>query len=710
MNDRDKSKEQLIEELLETRRRYRNIIDTAQEGIIMTDARAHLVFANQHIARMLGLTPEEMLGRPVFDFMDDLSRTVAEHCMLQLREGKSLQHDFRFRRKDGTNLWAIVSSSPVFDEGNAYMGSLCMITDITERKKMEQALIRAETKFRTLVEYSLTGIYLIQGGKFQYVNPKLAEIFGYTQEEIIALPSVLDLVAANSRDLVAENIRKRMEGEAQSIQYIFQGRKRDGSIIDVEALGTRIDFDGRPAIIGNLHDITERKRMEETIKHQAYYDLLTDLPNKTLFIDRLNLALTQAHRNRQMLAVLFLDLDRFKNINDSLGHAAGDLLLKAVADRLKSCVRETDTVARIGGDEYAIILSQISREEDITVIAKKVIASFKEPYAIDDHLLHSTVSIGISLYPNDGEYAGTLLKNADLAMYHAKELGRNNYQFYSPALNIRTLERIILENALRRTLERGELVVYYQPQVDIATRRILCVEALVRWQHPDLGLLNPLQFIPLAEETGFIVSLDEWVLRTACAQSKAWQNAGLPPVCITVNLSSCQFQQQNLVEMVMQVVRETELDPSLLNLEITESTAMQQIERAIPRLAELSAKGIHFSIDDFGTGYSSLSYLKRLPVRKIKIDKSFITDVPHNPDDMAIITAIIAMAHKMKLFVIAEGVETEEQLSFLRSSECDGIQGYLVSEPLPAEEFEALVLSNVQYHQPLPFAPRKNRL
>jgi EAL domain-containing protein (putative c-di-GMP-specific phosphodiesterase class I) len=356
-------------------------------------------------------------------------------------------------------------------------------------------------------------------------------------------------------------------------------------------------------------------------------------------------------------------------------------------------MREFDTIARIGGDKFTILLPLITHPEDATKTVEKVMGVFKKPFIVGNHELHITASIGISLYPDDGENAETLLKNADIAMYYAKDQGRNNYQFFNPVLNIRTLERILLENRLRQAIERGELMVYYQPQMNIRTREIVGAEALVRWQQPELGLLTPVQFIPLAEEIGLIVQIDQWVLRTACAQLKAWQEAGYPLLYVTVNLSARQFQQPNLAETISEVLDETNLNPESLGVEITETLAMQDTELTYRNLNELNTMGIRFSIDDFGTGYSSLSYLKKLPIHKLKIDKSFIMYLVGDPDYQAIINAIIAMAHILKLKVVAEGVETEDQMSFLHSRDCDEMQGYLYSKPVPAEELEELLVS-----------------
>jgi len=390
--------------------------------------------------------------------------------------------------------------------------------------------------------------------------------------------------------------------------------------------------------------------------------------------------------------VLFLDLDRFKYINDTFGHAAGDQLLINVAGRLKTCVRESDTVARFGGDEFTVLLPDITQAEDAGLIGRKVISALKEPYELCSHQLYVTASIGISIYPDDGDNPEKLLMNADIAMYQAKEQMRNNCQFFNSVMNANSLERMKLGNDLRRSLEQKELIVHYQPLMDSNTGKMVCAEALVRWKHPELGLLDPMQFIPLAEGIGFILSIDRWVMTTACAQNKEWQKAGYPPFCVTVNLSAHWFHQANLVEVVSRVLRETGLSPEFLGLEITESTAMQDVEQTILTLNHLMDMGVRVLMDDFGTGYSSLNWLKKFPIQKLKIDKSFINELQKNPDDKAIVNAIVTMAHNLKMTVVAEGVETENQLSFLRSSGCDEIQGFLLGMPLPPDDFKKILV------------------
>ncbi len=427
------------------------------------------------------------------------------------------------------------------------------------------------------------------------------------------------------------------------------------------------------------------------IEHLAYHDALTGLPNRPLFIDRLIVALAQAHRAHQKLAVFFLDLDRFKDINDSLGHTIGDTLLKAVAERVRRCVREGDTIARFGGDEFTLLIPKIENIEDAAKIALKINETLKIPFFVNERELFVTTSIGVSIYPADGADPETLVRNADTAMYRAKEQGRDNYQLYAADMNAQALERLGLENSLRKALSQNELVLHYQPQIDARSGAIVGVEALVRWQHPERGLLSPAHFISVAEMSGLIVPIGEWILRTACRQLKTWQRKVDQEFTVAVNLSARQFQQPDLVDMIRSAVHETGIEPSSLEVEITESNAMQNAENTMYILRELKTLGVRISMDDFGTGYSSLNYLKRFPIDTLKLDKSFINDITTDASDAAIVSAVIQMAHSLSLHVTAEGVERQDQLEFLRRQNCDTIQGYLFSKPLPADQLEAFI-------------------
>lgn len=456
--------------------------------------------------------------------------------------------------------------------------------------------------------------------------------------------------------------------------------------------------DGSARLIsGTTLDITERIRAESEIQQLINYDSLTGLPNRNMLLDRLRLAIAQAAREYHMVAVIVLDLDRFKGINDTLGHHAGDKLLTTIASRLSACVRECDTLARLGGDEFVIILTNMVHEDGITSVCKKILALVGEPAFIEGHDIYTTASIGVSVYPVDGEDGHTLLKHGDLAMYQAKDMDRNNFQFFSREMNVKVLERMFLENSMRRALEREEFFLVYQPQVDARTGKIAGAEALLRWKHPDLGLLTPDKFIYLAEDTGFIVPMGEWVIQTACRQNKEWQNAGLPPIRMAVNLSGKQFGLQRLDQTISSILAETGLDPKWLELEITESAIMKNADQNISMLRKFKEMGIALAIDDFGTGYSSLSYLKHFPISRLKIDRSFVRDITDNPDDAAIAEIIIAMAQALKLSVIAEGVETREQMELLSFHNCVEMQGYLFSRPVPAADFTLLLKNGLKY-------------
>jgi diguanylate cyclase (GGDEF)-like protein len=442
----------------------------------------------------------------------------------------------------------------------------------------------------------------------------------------------------------------------------------------------------------------QRQYKDEIIQQQAFHDALTGLPNRILFTDRLNLALAEARRSQQSLAVMFMDLDRFKTINDTLGHSAGDALLQEVAKRVKDCLRESDTVARWGGDEFTLLLPDISHVEDATRTAQRILEAFREVIPLEGHEIYVNTSLGIAFYPSDGKEAETLLKNADVALYQAKERGRGIYQLYNRVMNSEASEQFVLRNGLRHALDRQELLLHYQPQVDLVSGRFIGTEALLRWQHPDKGLISPATFIPLAEETGLIIEIGEWVLRTACQQTVNWQREGLQPLSIAVNLSARQFFEPNLVEMVAKILQETQLDPSALELEITESVAIKNIGVAQDILRQIQAMGVRIAMDDFGTGYSSLNYLTQLPLDTLKIDRSFIQNLRSEAKELEIIHAVISLGRALDLTVIAEGIDNTEQLSLLKSLNCSIVQGYLTGRPLPADELRGSLQENWQQH------------
>ncbi|WP_305043592.1 putative bifunctional diguanylate cyclase/phosphodiesterase [Geoalkalibacter sp.] len=560
------------------------------------------------------------------------------------------------------------------------------------------ALGESEQRLRGFLETANDLIFSVDGnGRILYANRSWQQATGYDPARTPAL-TILDILHPETRNACYRDFLKVMAGDQVAL-VSSRFVARDGRLVDVEGSLTRAvtQSDSEALLWVICRDVSERKRAEAQLLHMAHHDLLTGLPNRACFMERLNQAISLAKRNRKMVAVLFLDLDRFKIINDTLGHPLGDCLLKEMGQRLLQCVREADTVARLGGDEFTICLSSLDQAEGAERVAGKILKALAQPVWLDGHELFITTSIGMSLFPGDGEDALGLIKKADIAMYAAKAQGRNNWQFYLASMDFDADRRLVLENSIRRAIEYEQFLLHYQPKVDIASGRVTAMEALVRWQHPELGLLPAGDFIPLAEETGLIFPLGEWVLREACAQNRRWQDQGLPPVRVAVNISGYQLQQKNLTEKIREILDETGLEARWLEIEVTETVVMQNPDFAVAVLKQLTDLGIHIAIDDFGTGYSSLAHLKRFSVNTLKIDKSFMRDIEISATDAAIATAIIAMGNSLKLQVIAEGVETEGQLDFLRKQSCQEMQGYLFSRPLPAEEVaELLTRSSLQ--------------
>lgn len=522
-------------------------------------------------------------------------------------------------------------------------------------------------------------------GKFFYANRSWQHLMGYEMEELAGI-QLWDLVpVANRNRFINEFNRLMAGGHAELLETMFL--TREGREVVLEGHMTLSRKDGEPvAAWGSFRDVTERILVQKQLYQLAHYDILTNLPNRALLLDRMQRAKSHAKRGRNRMGLLFLDLDRFKIINDTLGHPVGDKLLISVGNRLRGCCREVDTVSRIGGDEFIIVLEGLKDRIDAETFAKKVMQNLCEPHSVEDHELFVTGSIGIAIYPDDDVDLDNLLKKADIAMYAAKGQGTNSFRFYDSSMEENSHRRFVMENSMRRALENGDFLLHYQPKLNIISGEITAIEALLRWQHPELGLIAPADFIPIAEETGLIIPLGEWVLREACVQNRLWQDQGHFSLRVAVNLSGYQLQQPHFQEVVQKVLDESSLDPRYLELEITETVVMQNPDFTVLLLDRLCDMGIHISIDDFGTGYSSLSHLKRFSVNTLKMDKSFVRDVVHSGTDAAIATAIIAMGRSLNLSVIAEGVETEGQLEFLRKTECDEVQGFLFSRPIPPAE------------------------
>jgi len=557
-----------------------------------------------------------------------------------------------------------------------------------QRKQAESKTI----KLSRALEYAADAVFITdKNGCIEYVNPAFEVITGYNGATVIGQNS--SIISSGKHDTeFYENMWATILG-GNEYRDIFINCRSDGVIYYEEKTITPLrDNQGNiSSFVSVGKDITERMQTQERLHFLAHHDILTELPNRAMLIERLNHAINHVQSKSLSLAIMFLDLDRFKVINDTLGHNIGDMLLQKVADRLRTCMRRTDTVARIGGDEFVILLEDIEDSPHISAIARNVIETLEQPFDLEEREIFVTSSIGVGVYPQDGEDSNTLLKNADTAMYRAKEQGRNNFQFYSAEMSSSALERLMLETDLRYALSRNELLLYYQPLIELKSGLIIGYEALLRWQHAELGLISPQDFIPLLEEMGLIVSVGEWVLREACLQCMKWGNEGLPILPVSVNLSGRQFSEANLAESITEILNDTGLAPEFLQLEITESVIMQNASTTTKILQALKQLGVELAIDDFGTGYSSLSYLKRFPIDVLKIDRSFVRDITSDPDDASIVSTIITLAHSLNLNVIAEGVETEEQASFLKTRSCDITQGYLYSKPIPADEMRVLL-------------------
>ena len=608
------------------------------------------------------------------------------HNKVIKEKSRFFEIEHRIIKPDATVSYICQQGEVDVDKDEQIIRLVGTLQDITERHDAEEAM----RKLSLAVEHTADSIMITDhNGIIEYVNPAFVDCTGYTRTEVIGKrPNILKSDKLN-QTFYQHMWKIILAGEVFS--DVLVNRRKDGTLYYEEktitpqknAQGVITHF------ISTGKNITERMEAQQHLKYLAYHDGLTGLPNRTLLQDRLEQAIPRMNWHKRKIAVMFLDLDRFKIINDTLGHNIGDLLLKEAAERFEECIRQGDTVARLGGDEFAIILNDIASKDDVPPVAEKLTQSLANPFIIDNQELFVSTSIGISLFPQDGNDTQTLLKKADIAMYQAKAQGGNNFCFYSGKGDVESAKRLSLESKLRRALERGEFFLHYQPQLYIESCDVLAREALLRWTHTDFTNITPMQFIPLLEETGLIVPVGEWVLRAACLDEVARQKAGLEPHRVAVNLSIRQFQQNNFVRMIDQVISETGIPPKFLELEVTESLLINNVTKAVEILHQLHDMGVKLAIDDFGTGYSSMNYLKRLPFDCLKIDRAFVRDITHNRDDAAIVTAIITLAHNMGLEVVAEGVETFEQLNFLRDKKCDLIQGYLCSRPVPFENINS---------------------
>lgn len=668
----------------------RLLLDTMTEGLYALDRTMKVTMCNAAFVRMLGFSSvDEIVGHEIHEKIHhsypDGSPYPRDACHIYCaaRDGTSAYVDDEvFFRRDGTSFPVEYRVRPVWQDGEL-CGTMCTFSDISDRKRTEQALKESEQHFRSLFAHHMDAILATHlDGSFYDSNTMMHELTGYSHSELRNL-KIGDLAPEDEADIPRAHFMLAINGTSQKFQSSI--RRKDGRLLQCELTHIPIIVEG--GVIGVfvvIRDITAATNYERHIRYLASHDALTGLPNRNLLDDRLRHAIFQ--RGTRQVGVLFLDLNRFKMINDSLGHDKGDLLLKIVAERMKVALRQGDTIARLGGDEFVVVLEKIDSIEQIASISQKLLAEVEQSINLEGHEVSISTSIGIAVYPKDGEDADTLLKHADLAMYQAKNAGSGTFRFFSPEMNIKTLERLLNETGLRRVIDRNELIVHYQPRINVLTGATVGVEALVRWFHPERGIISPNDFIPLAEEIGMIGAIGEWVLRAACQQNRAWQDAGLPRTKMSINLSAHQLLSPLFADTLETIVRESGLDVKWIELEITETSLMQNIDASLDTLIKIQAMGISMSIDDFGTGYSSLSYLKKLPVDTLKIDQSFIRDLLDHPDDAVIVAATIGLAHSMGLQVVAEGVATVEQARFLIEKDCTTMQGFLFSRPLSAAQ------------------------
>ena len=676
--------------------RLKQLIDSTLDAVVTVDRDGCVIEWNPQAEAIFGMKARDVLGRPlplgvILSREDGEGSPAIGGFLAAARNDTERRVEALGRRANGEQFPIEITIDPV--GSGTEQTFTAFIRDISERRRAQDELERREQRFRALVEKSWSGVVLLdQSLAFSYAGASTDRLLGYGERDLLGA-SILGFVHPRERHTARQLFADLLEAPNREFQGEIRFLHKNGTWVWLEGFAQNLLHDPSVgAIIVNYRDITQRKATEKQLEYQAYYDALTGLPNRLLFRDRVVTAIAQAQRNRRTLAVMYLDLDHFKLVNDGLGHSIGDKLLGQVAERLATSVRASDTISRLGGDEFTLLLNDVGNSDAVAGVARKILHSLARPFKVDGHELFITASIGISLFPNDGDDVEILLKSADSAMYRAKELGRNQAQLFTASMNERYVRRLAIEQSLHHALERRELELHYQPVYD-RLRRPVSVEALIRWNHPTRGLVPPADFIPLAEETGLIVPIGEWVVREVCAQLRRWHDAGLAALKAAINISAPQLQQPTFTRVVVDALQRNGLAPSALQIEITESVAVQNIDLILQVLKELKQHGVGIAIDDFGTGQSSLLYLKRFPIDTVKIDKTFIQDVTTDDSAAAIVSYVISLAHTLHFEVVAEGVETEEQYAFLRLNGCDRLQGFLFSPARSANEMNEVFTS-----------------
>jgi diguanylate cyclase (GGDEF)-like protein/PAS domain S-box-containing protein len=674
--------------------RLQQLTSNSHIGVVVVDDKRNNLYVNDRICEMFGYDKDYLLKQSaeIFHINHDSFLKFADLAFDCVLNGKPVNIEYQFKKKDGTLFWIEISGSVVEKKDEV----LWIMVDITKRKKFQKELedINYNMKqYLDAIDKIEIGLFVVnEAYDVEYMNDTMKKWFGdQTNKTCYSSVAGLDEPCPYCKlpDVIKENKK-----------VIYEPITPDGQSFDIVATSIK-NSDGTISKMEVIRNVTDQKNIQaellkqkEELDYQAHHDALTGLPNRILFNDRLEHSIKQNYRDNTKMALLFIDLDHFKEINDSLGHIIGDDVLKVITKRLKSIIRDVDTISRLGGDEFTIIISNIKDIQDISVLARKILKIIAKSIEIDTHELYVSSSIGISLYPDDGSEAQNLIKYADAAMYKAKNEGRNNFQFYSSEMTELAFERVVMESSFRASLKNDDFIVYYQPQVDGLNDKIIGMEALVRWNHPSMGIVSPSKFIPLAESTGLIVDLDRYVMKTAMKQLSKWYAKGLNPGVLALNLSVKQLKEDDFIDNLQAIIHSTNCRAQWIELEVTEGQVMSNPEESIKILNEISSLGLDLAVDDFGTGYSSLSYLKKLPISKLKIDQEFVRELPHDEDDVAIAKAVIALAKSLNLDIIAEGVETQEQKKFLIENGCKNIQGYFYSRPMPADEIEELLLKD----------------
>ena len=702
--DRMIQQSEAARQIRDSEERYRASFEQAAVGILHTSLDGRILRCNRRFGEMLGFQPEELAGLSFQEITPPGDRPPGRSAFEQLISGAAANASFekRYVCKDGSLTWVHLTITAQRDSEGRPIHFITMAQDINARKEAEaqlavaqQLLRKSEERYRTAFQMTMDAVALnrMDDGKYLDCNLALLSVTGYTREEVLGRTSVDLGIWADLSDRLRMIEIVKETGECRNFEAQF--RKKNGDLLWGMMSATVIDLDNEPCLLSITRDMSEAKTAENEIKRLAYYDPLTGLPNRRMLLERLRQALAYDRRNSRRRALLFVDLDNFKTLNDTLGHHVGDLLLQEVAHRITSCIRDTDTAARIGGDEFVVMLENLSEVQEEAAsqakqIAEKILARIAEPHTLAQRECVGTSSIGITVFGYGKETGAQILQQADIAMYQAKAAGRNTIRFFAPALQAAVNARACLEDEIRQGIRDNQFCLWYQPQVDGGC--IVGAEALLRWNHPRRGVLGPIEFIPLAEETGLIVPLGRMVIEEACRQAAAWAAVpGSAPIPIAVNVSARQFRQPDFVSHILETLQATGADSANLKLEITESMLVDNLEETVTIMSTLKTHGLRFSLDDFGTGYSSLAYLKRLPLDQLKIDRTFVRDILVNATNGALAQAIISLARALGLLVIAEGVETDEQRALLSSLGCDCYQGFLFSKAVPAADFEALL-------------------